>query len=235
MEAWHTPFEPVAEQDGGEDVELDQVAVDSPNVDPADVDTLNSSLEADAVARALGQVDVLVEQLDAIPRASPLVTPLNAATQAPGKFQPMDEGTPMLSESEGEKSDYEAHFTQSIAKGDKARKLANRTPEAEGITADKLRKKQKNSSNFTNLPPLRMVFRETHGTWRPPPLGVSPGKMTTPRRTRSLLRGGPMVHLHRLSLPTPMTKGRERKRLIFHHLGSKLAQYTSSLQMNVQT
>ncbi|CAM6126176.1 unnamed protein product [Calypogeia fissa] len=96
------PFEHAADPEDGED-ELDQVAEDSPNVDPPDLDTINSTIESDDVARAL----------------------------------------------DGDKSEYEEHFIQSIAKGEKAWKQANRTPEVEGIVVDKLGKKQRKQLQFS--------------------------------------------------------------------------------------
>ncbi|CAM6092166.1 unnamed protein product [Calypogeia fissa] len=59
---------------------------------------------------------------------------------------------PMLTESEGDQSEYEEHFTQSNAKGDKTREQANKTPTAEGSAVDKLGKKQKKQLQFHEPP-----------------------------------------------------------------------------------
>ncbi|CAM6125120.1 unnamed protein product [Calypogeia fissa] len=80
--------------------------------------------------------------------SAPIETPQNAATQTPDPFQPQDERTPMLTESDGDRSEYQEHFTQSNAKGDKTRKQANRTPTAEVSAVDKLGKKQKKQLQF---------------------------------------------------------------------------------------
>ncbi|CAM6093790.1 unnamed protein product [Calypogeia fissa] len=107
------------------------------------------TLTHEAVEHALGRVDALIEQIGARPQ----VTPLNAATQTPAKFAPSEDRTPMLVESDGERSVYEEHFTQSLAKDDKARKLANRTPEVEVTVATKTGKKQKKQLQFTQSDP----------------------------------------------------------------------------------
>ncbi|CAM6088501.1 unnamed protein product [Calypogeia fissa] len=60
----------------------------------------------------------------------------------------------MLVESEEERSEYEDHFSQSLAKGDKAQKHANRTPKAEATAAVKLGKKQQKQLQFNQLQAL---------------------------------------------------------------------------------
>ncbi|CAM6104335.1 unnamed protein product [Calypogeia fissa] len=149
MGTQQAPLEPMGEQDDRDDGDSDHVVDASPNVDPLDLDSIVSPLEAGAIDQALGNVDALVEQLN----AAPLETPLNAATQTPERFVQLDEQTPMLTESDGDRSEYEDHFAQSLAKGDKTRKQANRTPEAEGSTADKLGKKQRKQLQFNQPQP----------------------------------------------------------------------------------
>ncbi|CAM6102481.1 unnamed protein product [Calypogeia fissa] len=78
----------------------------------------------------------------------PITTPLNAATQTPPGMHLRVEDTPMIPESDGDKSDYETHFSQSQAKGDKARKQANRTPETDAKSADKTGKKERKQLQF---------------------------------------------------------------------------------------
>ncbi|CAM6104276.1 unnamed protein product [Calypogeia fissa] len=57
----------------------------------------------------------------------------------------------MITVSEGDQSEYEAHFAQGIGKEDKARKQATRTPENTGKTADKIGKKQRKQLQFNAL------------------------------------------------------------------------------------
>ncbi|CAM6083856.1 unnamed protein product [Calypogeia fissa] len=61
----------------------------------------------------------------------------------------------MLTESDGDRSEYKDHFAQSLVKGDKTRKQANQTPEAEGSTTDKLGKKQRKQLQFNQLQVLQ--------------------------------------------------------------------------------
>ncbi|CAM6106429.1 unnamed protein product [Calypogeia fissa] len=96
MGAQPAHFENYVDPNDGED-ELDEedehhVTEVSPNVDPLDVDTFNSTMESDDVERALGRVDVLIDQI--IDQA--LKTPLNAAMQTPTHFKQPNEGIPMI-------------------------------------------------------------------------------------------------------------------------------------------
>ncbi|CAM6103066.1 unnamed protein product [Calypogeia fissa] len=98
------------------------------------------------VATTLNQV---YEYIKRIAEVQP-VTPLDAATQTPRALTPPMDVAPMIAESEEDMSEYEKHFSQGTAKDDKARKLANRTPEAEGKATKKLGKKQRNQLQFNS-------------------------------------------------------------------------------------
>ncbi|CAM6102383.1 unnamed protein product [Calypogeia fissa] len=54
----------------------------------------------------------------------------------------------MITDSDGDRSEYEENFSQTMIKGDKAQKLATRTPDAAVPTADKIGKKQKKQLQF---------------------------------------------------------------------------------------
>ncbi|CAM6092866.1 unnamed protein product [Calypogeia fissa] len=136
------------------DDELDHLGDESPNVDPPDPNAANSEPEPEAVSIALDRVDALIERI----RARPPTTPLNAAIQTPSKFVQPDERTPVIMKSDGERSKYEEHFNQSLAKDDKACKLATRTPEADGPTGKKLGKKKHKQLQFLHLRPPRLVL-----------------------------------------------------------------------------
>ncbi|CAM6111362.1 unnamed protein product [Calypogeia fissa] len=56
----------------------------------------------------------------------------------------------MIPASDGDLSEYEAHFSKGALKDDKARKLASRTPENEGKTSNKLGKKQRKQLQFSS-------------------------------------------------------------------------------------
>ncbi|CAM6104332.1 unnamed protein product [Calypogeia fissa] len=133
------------------DKDDDDALEDSPNVDPPDLDLVHYELETKVVELAFGRVDILLENI----QATHPTTPINVSTQTPEQMVPQDENAPMLVESEGEQSEYEAHFSQSMAKGEKACKQANRTPKADASAAITLGKKQRKQLHFPHpSPPL---------------------------------------------------------------------------------
>ncbi|CAM6113387.1 unnamed protein product [Calypogeia fissa] len=67
---------------------------------------------------------------------------INATTQTPRGVHMVPNDTTMTTVSDGDQSEYEAHFSQGIGKEKKARKQENRTPDDVGKTADKMGKKQ---------------------------------------------------------------------------------------------
>ncbi|CAM6111224.1 unnamed protein product [Calypogeia fissa] len=88
------------------------------------------------------------------------------------------EDTPMIQDSDGDKSEYEAHFSQSMAKGDKAHKQANRTPEGESKPTNKTGKKQKKQLQFGTQEgaPPEAIPGKTGDAAPPPTLGGSKGE-----------------------------------------------------------
>ncbi|CAM6093890.1 unnamed protein product [Calypogeia fissa] len=137
------------EDDGEEEDELEQIATESPDVELVDAEFAEPSAEIgiEEVAQALNTVSDYIESIAEVP----IEPPLNAATQTPREPHLPSVDTNMITASDGEHSEYEAHFSQGIGKDDKARKLANRTPEPEGKSADKLGKKQRKQLQFPAL------------------------------------------------------------------------------------
>ncbi|CAM6086345.1 unnamed protein product [Calypogeia fissa] len=86
----------------------------------------------------------------------------------------------MVTDSEGDRFEYEEHFSQNMIKGDKARKQATRTPEVVGKTIDKTGKKQKKQLQFS-LPEGPPRDGDPHRTDAAPALLASGGlKKGTP-------------------------------------------------------
>ncbi|CAM6107519.1 unnamed protein product [Calypogeia fissa] len=115
---------------------MEQIATGSHDVERYEVDLTEPVDLGETVAAAT--MPVPNDDSGALGDAVSPVPVLNAATQTPLGIphQPID--TPMIPVSDGEYSEYEAHFSQVPVKDDKARKLASRTPEIAGKPADKL-------------------------------------------------------------------------------------------------
>ncbi|CAM6098150.1 unnamed protein product [Calypogeia fissa] len=155
-------------EDGEDADEQMQIATSSLDVEPIDAELEYQPMQTteqdpENVTTALNQVTDYIERL----AEESNETPLDAATQTP---QP--NGAPTIAESDEDKSEYEKHFSQGPAKDDKAeyekhfsqgpakddkaRKLANRTPEANGKAAEKIGKKQRKQLQFnTQLDPTK--------------------------------------------------------------------------------
>ncbi|CAM6124146.1 unnamed protein product [Calypogeia fissa] len=119
--------------------ERDQLAADSRDVDVHEPESAGPGTElVDA-----GHLEAPSIRIEDPPR-----TPLHAATQTPPTPLPTPGITPMITDSDGDLSEYEEHFSQNLINGDKARKLATRTPDAAAPTADKTGKKQKKQLQF---------------------------------------------------------------------------------------
>ncbi|CAM6094024.1 unnamed protein product [Calypogeia fissa] len=141
--------------------------------------------EHEEVATALEQV---TEYIEPIAKIQPL-TPLDAATQTPRALaQPQ---AIVIVESEEDKSEYETHFSQGLAKEDKTQKLANRTLEAEGKGGDKLGKKQRKQLQF-NTQGASVMGRETSRAVPVEPMNAVTGtaKEPTPARRAKALTDG---------------------------------------------
>ncbi|CAM6096644.1 unnamed protein product [Calypogeia fissa] len=131
--------------DEDEDVEEDdQLAADSPDVDLPELEFEGPVLVQVVTASTLGVPDVPLSHSDPDPQG----LPLHAATQTPSVPPPLAGGTPMITDSDGDRSEYEEHFSQSLAKDNKARKQASRTPDVTGKTSDKTGKKQRKQLQF---------------------------------------------------------------------------------------
>ncbi|CAM6105475.1 unnamed protein product [Calypogeia fissa] len=75
--------------------------------------------------------------------------PMDAATKTPQALALPNGRVSTIAESEEDQFAYKLHFSQGPLKDDKARKLANRTPEADGKGAEKIGKKQRKQLQFT--------------------------------------------------------------------------------------
>ncbi|CAM6084773.1 unnamed protein product [Calypogeia fissa] len=133
-----------AENDDEDGEEQEQIAAGSPDVEVHDMDLAENGAGVEGAPQSRAPADEYIENI----AEDPITTPLNAATQTPPGMHLRVEDTPMIPESDGDKSNYEAHFSQSQAKGDKAHKQANRTPETDNKSADKTGKKQRKQLQF---------------------------------------------------------------------------------------
>ncbi|CAM6125770.1 unnamed protein product [Calypogeia fissa] len=168
--------------------EHDQLAAGSHDVDAHDPESTGPETKlVDVVIAEAAELEnvVIVEAAEtavtpAGRREDHPGTPLHAATQTPLAPLIPPGISPMVTDSEGDRSEYEEHFSQNMIKGDKARKQATRTPEVVGKTIDKTGKKQKKQLQFS-LPEGALRDGDPHRTDAAPALLASGGlKKGTP-------------------------------------------------------
>ncbi|CAM6088813.1 unnamed protein product [Calypogeia fissa] len=141
---------------------MDQVATGSPDVELNEADFAEPVVLEESAVAATEQVTA-TDYVENIAEVLPGCIH-NAATLTPPGIPPLPVDTPMIPASDGDLSEYEAHFSKGALKDDKARKLASRTPENEGKPSDKLGKKQRKQLQFSS--------QEVVGTGNASPRGV---------------------------------------------------------------
>ncbi|CAM6102950.1 unnamed protein product [Calypogeia fissa] len=149
LHARHLPLEDTSgSSDKGDDnEEQEQIATGSPDVELADAELPGVGSVMPAAEDGTMEDATVLEPVEAYTERL-VDVPINAATQTPRGIHMAHLDTTMSVASDGDQSEYEAHFSQAIGKEDKARKQANRTPDNAGKTVDKLGKKQRKQLQF---------------------------------------------------------------------------------------